>query len=137
VIFDIFLDRVRCGGALCCDAKATLFAACSRYGWKRHASALMRNHCHRALGTPAPNLPAGMRWLPNMFANRFNRAVRQRGHLFQGRCQCLLIEDRVALRSVVNYIHLLDQGANGRQEALACRARPLGRRLRREPGGAR
>ena len=86
--------------------ETTLFEACGRYGWRLHAYVLMSNHYHAALETAEPNLTTGMQWLQSTFANRFNRAVRQRGHVFQGRYKSLLIEDRAALLSVVNYIHL-------------------------------
>lgn len=83
-----------------------LVEAVSRYGWKLHAYALMRNHYHLALETPEPNLVAGMHWLQSTFATRFNRLQQERGHLFQGRYQSLVIEDVAALSSVVDYIHL-------------------------------
>jgi len=86
--------------------ETTLFEACARYGWKLHAYVLMGNHYHAALETAEPNLTTGMQWLQSTFANRFNRAVRQRGHVFQGRYKSLLVENSAALLSVVNYIHL-------------------------------
>ena len=63
----------------------TLFEACGRFGWRLHAYMLMSNHYHLALETPEPNLAVGMQWLQSTFANRFNRIVRERGHVFQGR----------------------------------------------------
>jgi putative transposase len=47
-----------------------------------------------------------MHWLQSTFAARFNRLRKERGHLFQGRYQALLIEDAAALSRVVDYIHL-------------------------------
>lgn len=47
-----------------------------------------------------------MHWLQSTFATRFNRLRSERGHLFQGRYQALLIEDAAALGRVVAYIHL-------------------------------
>ena len=84
----------------------TLFQACSRFGWKLFAYVLMSNHYHLALETQDANLVAGMQWLQSTFANRFNRLVRDRGHVFQGRYKALLIEDEGSLLRVVNYIHL-------------------------------
>jgi len=84
----------------------TLFEACGRFGWRLHAYVLMSNHYHLALETPEPNLAVGMQWLQSTFANRFNRAVRERGHVFQGRFKSLVVEDGSALLAVVNYIHL-------------------------------
>lgn len=76
------------------------------YGWRVHAYAVMRNHYHVALSTPQPNLTEGMHWLQTTFATRFNRLHGERGHLFQGRYQSLLVEDDAALLRLVNYIHL-------------------------------
>lgn len=75
-------------------------------GWVLHAYVIMRNHYHLALETPDPNLVSGMHWLQSTFATRFNRFRRERGHLFQGRYQALVIEDQAALARVVDYIHL-------------------------------
>lgn len=75
-------------------------------GWHVHAYVLMRNHYHLALETPEPNLVEGMHWLQSTWATRFNRFRQERGHLFQGRYQSLLIEDAAALARVVDYIHL-------------------------------
>jgi REP element-mobilizing transposase RayT len=68
---------------------------CLRYRWRLHAYAIMRNHFHFALETPRPNLVQGMHWLQGAFASRFNRFRRERGHLFQGRYDALVVEDTV------------------------------------------
>lgn len=102
--------------------------ASGRFGWDIHAFAIMRNHFHFALTTPAPNLSAGMHWLQTTFAVRFNRFRSESGHLFQGRYRSPLIEDAAALSRVVDYIHLnpvragivaADQVANFRWSSLA------------------
>ncbi|MGH7955698.1 MAG: transposase [Opitutaceae bacterium] len=85
---------------------AALFEATRRYGWRLHAFVLMRNHYHVALETPKSNLVEGMHWLQSTIATRFNRYRRERGHLFQGRYQSILVEDFAALARVVDYIHL-------------------------------
>ena len=72
---------------------------------------LMSNHYHLVLETQDANLVAGMQWLQSTFANRFNRTVRDHGHVFQGRYKALLIEDGGSLLRVVNYIHLNPVGA--------------------------
>ncbi|MFA6287811.1 MAG: transposase [Opitutaceae bacterium] len=77
-----------------------------RYGWKVYAYVVMRNHYHLAVETPQPNLSDGMHWLQSTLAIRFNRLRAERGHLFQGRYQALLIENREILSHVVAYIHL-------------------------------
>ena len=86
--------------------ETTLAAASAMHRWRIHAYAVMRNHFHLALETPRPNLAAGMHWLESTFATRFNRFRSERGHVFQGRYQSLLIEDTAALFRVINYIHL-------------------------------
>ncbi len=83
-----------------------LFEAGARMGWRLHAYVLMRNHYHLALETPQANLVEGMHWLQSTFATRFNRFRQERGHLFQGRYQALVVEPGDALRRVVDYIHL-------------------------------
>jgi putative transposase len=91
------------------EAKSFLGAleeALARYGWKLHAYAVMRNHYHLAVETPEPNLVAGMHWLQSAFATRFNRFRDERGHVFQGRYQALLVEDLEALAALADYIHL-------------------------------
>lgn len=83
-----------------------LMEACEVSGWRLHAYVVMRNHYHLAVETPRANLVEGMHWLQSTFATRFNRLRQERGHLFQGRYQALLIEDSAALANVVDYIHL-------------------------------
>lgn len=84
----------------------TLFDACERFGWRLHAYVLMSNHYHLCVETPDARLAAGMQWLQSTFANRFNRLVDERGHVFQGRYKALLVEAGDTLLRVVNYIHL-------------------------------
>lgn len=83
-----------------------LWQTCARTGWRLYAYALMRNHYHLAFETPRPNLVEGMHWLQTTFATRFNRFRNERGHLFQGRYQALLVEPGAPLVRLVNYIHL-------------------------------
>ncbi len=80
--------------------------ASEMYRWRIHAHVVMRNHFHLALETPRPNLAEGMHWLESTFATRFNRFRSERGHVFQGRYQALVVEDAAALFRVINYIHL-------------------------------
>ena len=84
----------------------TLSEAVSRHRWRLHAYVVMRNHFHLAVQTPLPNLADGMHWLQSTFASRFNRFRAERGHLFQGRYQAILVENPTALGRVVDYIHL-------------------------------
>jgi putative transposase len=66
----------------------------------------MADQYHLCVRTEEANLACGMQWLQSTFANRFNRRVRGRGHLFQGRYRALLVEEGEALLRVVNTIHL-------------------------------
>ena len=86
--------------------ETTLGEASEMHGWRIHAHVVMRNHFHLALETPQPNLVEGMHWLESTFATRFNRFRSERGHVFQGRYQALVVEDAAALFRVINYIHL-------------------------------
>lgn len=86
--------------------EVTLEETCEKFQWRLHAYVIMRNHFHLAVETVEPNLVDGMHWLQSTFATRFNRLRAERGHLFQGRYQSLLIEDAGALARVVNYVHL-------------------------------
>ena len=83
-----------------------LFEAAAKAAWRVHAFIIMRNHYHLALETPDANLVAGMKWLQSTYANRFNRFRGERGHVFQGRYQALLLEDMPVLGAVGHYIHL-------------------------------
>jgi putative transposase len=106
--------------------------AAEMYGWRVHAYAVMRNHYHVALRTPQPNLVEGMHWLQTTFATRFNRLHGERGHLFQGRYQALLVEDDAALARLVDYIHLNPVRAKivPPEQAVAFRWSSLGRFVR-------
>jgi putative transposase len=110
----------------------TLEEASEMYGWRIHAYAVMRNHYHVALRTPQPNLTEGMHWLQSTFATRFNRLHGERGHLFQGRYQSLLVEDDATLLRLVNYIHLNPVRAKivTPEQAAAFRWSSLGRFVR-------
>jgi REP element-mobilizing transposase RayT len=86
--------------------EATLLEACARVDWVLHAFCIMGNHYHLALETRGANLSEGMRWLQSVFATRFNRYRKERGHLFQGRFKSLMVEDSARLAAVCHYIHL-------------------------------
>jgi hypothetical protein len=47
-----------------------------------------------------------MQWLHSTFANRFNRAHKSHGHLFQGRFKSLVVERDEYLGPLIHYIHL-------------------------------
>lgn len=98
---DLFASKGTCEALL-----KALGEAVRRYGWRLHAFVVMRNHYHLAVETPQPNLIDGMHWFQSTLATRFNRFRRERGHLFQGRYQSILLEDFSVLARVVDYIHL-------------------------------
>lgn len=79
---------------------------CGKCGWLLHAYVIMNNHYHLALETPEANLVEGMRWLQGTFGIRFNAYRGERGHVFQGRYKCLVVEPGRSLLGLVNYIHL-------------------------------
>lgn len=79
---------------------------CERTGWRVHAWCIMSNHYHLAVETPRANLVDGMRWLQGTFSTRFNRLRQERGHLFQGRYQSLIVDPDGGLGPLCHYIHL-------------------------------
>ncbi len=83
-----------------------LFEACERAGWILHAYCIMGNHFHLAIETPEANLSSGMKWLQGVFATRYNRFRKERGHLFQGRFKSILVDGEDRLSWLCHYIHL-------------------------------
>ncbi len=57
------------------------------------ACVLRGNHYHLALETPEANLSEGMRLLQGVFAVRFNKFRKEKGHVFQGRFKSVVVED--------------------------------------------
>ena len=51
---------------------ATLRETWGRTGWGIHAWALMGNHYHLLVETPAANLVSGMKWLQGTYTQRYN-----------------------------------------------------------------
>ena len=109
-----------------------LAEAVTRYGWRLHAYVIMRNHYHLAIQTPRANLVDGMHWLQSTFATKFNRLRAERGHLFQGRYQAILVENAAALGRVADYIHLnpVRSGVVTAEHIAAFRWSSLGRFIR-------
>jgi len=93
------------------DGAKPAFLAClgeawEKAGWEVHAGCVRSNHFHLALAPPRENLVAGMQRLQSTFALRFNRYRRERGQLFQGRYQSLLVVPADALGPLCHYIPL-------------------------------
>lgn len=85
---------------------AVLASTVDRHNWRLHAYCLMGNHYHLLIETPEANLSRGMRHLNGVYTQRFNRAHRRVGHVFQGRFKAILVEKEAYLLEVARYIVL-------------------------------
>lgn len=79
---------------------------CERFNWYCHAYCLMGNHYHLLVETPDANLSKGMRQLNGVYTQRFNRARRRSGHVFQGRFKAILVQKESYLLQLARYIVL-------------------------------
>ena len=77
-----------------------------RFNWVCHSYCLMSNHYHFLVETPEANLSLGMRQLNGVYTQRFNRAHRRDGHLFQGRYKAILVQKDAYLLELSRYIVL-------------------------------
>ena len=86
----------------------TIEEACERTGALIHAYALMGNHYHLALETPAAALVDTMKWLQATYTQRFNGKHKRWGHVFGGRYKAILIQfnEGSYFRHLIDYIHL-------------------------------
>ena len=91
----------------------------SRFGWICHAYCLMSNHYHLLIETPAANLSQGMQLLNGVYTQRFNRASKRSGHVFQGRFKAILVEKESHLLELARYIVLNPVRAKAAQSARA------------------
>jgi len=78
----------------------------SRFEWVCHAYCLMSNHYHLLVETPLPNMSQGMQLLNGVYTQRFNRARKRSGHLFQGRYKAILVEKESHLLELARYVVL-------------------------------
>lgn len=81
----------------CDDDDCRLFldlfrTACDRQSWECHAWCLMTNHYHLLLSSSREQLSRGLHWLNGVYAQRFNRRHRRRGHLFGDRFWASVVE---------------------------------------------
>ncbi len=74
------------------------------FNWGCHALWLMSNHYHHVLETPDGNLAKGMRQLNGVYTQYSNRPHQRVGHLFQGRCQAILVDAEVYLQELSRYV---------------------------------
>lgn len=84
----------------------TLDHVVRRFGWHCHAYCMMPNHYHLLVETPAPNLSRGMQLLNGVYTQRFNRATKRSGHVFQGRFKAILVERQSHLLELARYVVL-------------------------------
>jgi REP element-mobilizing transposase RayT len=71
-----------------------------------HAYCLLTNHYHLMIETPEGNLSKAMRHLNGVYTQRYNRAHRRTGPLFQGRFHASIVEQDAYLLEVARYIAL-------------------------------
>jgi putative transposase len=67
-----------------------------RFGGKAHAWVLMGNHFHLLLETPEPNMVAGMKWMPGVYSQAWNRRRQRKGHVYQGRYKAVVVNGEEA-----------------------------------------
>ena len=75
-------------------------------GWSCLAYCLLDSHVHLVVGTPRPNLGAGMRSLLGPYAQNFNYRHGREGHLFRGRFYSSRIKSESHLVSSLIYVAL-------------------------------
>lgn len=77
-----------------------------RSGWSCLAYCLLDSHVHLVVGTPRPNLGAGMRSLLGPYAQNFNHRHEREGHLFRGRFYSVRLKSESHLVSALIYVAL-------------------------------
>jgi REP element-mobilizing transposase RayT len=75
-----------------------------RFRWHCLAYCLMGNHLHLLVETPDANLGKGMQSLHSRFAQRINRRYGTKGHLFESRYGCVVVQNDAQLWMVIRYI---------------------------------
>jgi putative transposase len=77
-----------------------------RSGWACLSYCLLDTHVHLVVGTPRPNLGAGMQWLLGAYAQNFNHRHDREGHLFRARFYSRRIQSESHLVSTLAYVAL-------------------------------
>lgn len=85
---------------------ALLAAWVERFRLRLYAYVLMENHYHLLVETVEVNLSDSMQWLNVSYSIWFNRRHHRVGHLFQGRFQGILIDERQWGLQLTRYLHL-------------------------------
>ena len=78
----------------------------TRRRWRVFAWALMDNHFHLFLQTPAADISEGMHDLQSGYVSTFNRRHARRGPLFQSRFKAVLVEQDAHDWELSRYVHL-------------------------------
>lgn len=77
-----------------------------RSGWACLSYCLLDTHVHLVVGTPRPNLGAGMQGLLGPYAQNFNHRHDREGHLFRARFYSRRIQSESHLVSTLTYVAL-------------------------------
>jgi putative transposase len=83
-----------------------LHATCERHGWECHAYCLMTTHYHLLVGSTREALSLGLHSLNGVYAQRFNKRYRRKGHLFGDRFWASVVEGDHHLPAACRYILL-------------------------------
>lgn len=81
-----------------------LSSTVKRYNLLLYAYCLMENHYHLLIETPEANLSSSMRYLNQIYTQRFNKTHKRVGHLFQGRYKSILVQREKHLLALCRYI---------------------------------
>ncbi len=80
---------------------------CDRFNWSCHAYCLLDSEYQLLIETHDPNLSRGMREVNGVFTQAINRKYQQRGHIFDGRFQAIVIEKEAYLAEIHRKLALL------------------------------
>jgi putative transposase len=83
-----------------------LHSAGHQNDWECHAWCLMTTHYHMLVGATREKLSMGLRWLNGVYAQRFNRRHRRKGHLFGDRFWSSVVEGDHHYPTACRYILL-------------------------------
>jgi len=80
---------------------------CERFEWVCYAYCLLDSEYQLLIETLTPNLSRGMREVNGVYTQAINRKYQQRGHIFEGRFQALLIEKEQYLSAIHRKLAIL------------------------------
>jgi REP element-mobilizing transposase RayT len=80
---------------------------CKRFGWKCYAYCLLNSEYQLLIETPKPNLSQGMREVNGVFTQAINRKYQQRGHIFEGRFQSIVVDKKTYLAEIHRKLALM------------------------------